>query len=225
MKNLLILVIAITFLSSCAKKAYRAENIDLITLNHSEIAILPFEMILTKQERESMNNIENVERSVSESLGFQLNYYDFLYRRKTNDKVEVKIQDYKKTLRLLEESGISIQQSWDMDPMELAALLKVDAVVRSRINKHRYFSDKVSFVADVSREIVAEQLGRRSLRSLNKLRNSKSIHALYELIDAENGEIIWHIAYECKADWSLTMSELIRSVNRKSIKQFPYQAQ
>lgn len=196
-----------------------------VTAGHRVIAVLPFEMHFTGviPERLTEQDVRDVEEA--ESKAFQISFYHELLRstRAGRRAIRVDIQDYHQTLSILEREGIGIRDSWDLPPDRLAGLLKVDAVVRARIDKARLMSDLASYGIEVGVHIL-NRLTRYGLWPwLPPFSNqSKEITGNYSLFDMQEGITLWSIGFDEGADWRKPANEIIDQINRKAAKKFPY---
>ena len=211
-------------LSSCVPY-YIAGNFDAQTANHKTVAVLPFEMVYTGTMPEGLTPQDLDEIAMAESQAFQISFYNEILRstRSGNKPIRVNLQDYRKTLDLLEDNRIGIRDSWREKPEVLAQALGVDAVVRGRIEKHRLMSDLASY---------GIELGVHILNVLSDyaiwpwlpfgVTRSKEIRASYSLMDKNAGEVLWSVAIQEDADWRQRANEIIDNINRRGARKFPY---
>jgi hypothetical protein len=146
---LYILVLALVFISMsfCTSVRYTNPIFTEKTQDHRIIAVIPFEMIFTGKQPKKLppQQIDKIEEV--ESIAFQNSLYHLLsqQQRRLHHPLRIDIQPVQKTNRILDQQGISIRDSWYMDSRELAHILRVDAVVRTTIEKKRYMSGLASF--------------------------------------------------------------------------------
>ncbi len=204
---------------------YLSSQFEEKTKDHAVIAVLPFEMRFTGFMPTQMleEDIQLLEEA--ESRAFQYSFYNELLRRSRRPKktLQVEVQDHGKTLALLAKNGISIRDSWNMLPEELAPILGVDAVVRARIQKARIMSDLASFGIDVGKDLI-NRIARIPLRVwLNGISNqNKAIIADYALFNEEMGTTLWSIEFDQEGDWRRPAHEMIDDISRHAAKKFPY---
>ena len=210
-------------LLSC-KSFYISPQFDSKTESHQTMAILPVEVIhLGKVPPElSDNDIKEIE--IAESKAFQISFYRELLNstRRGRKNLKVQLQDYQKTLSVLSDHQISIQESWAMSSEQLSEILEVESVVRTRIEKTRFMSDLASYGIEVATHVVnvlsnysvgwwlPAQLGR-----------SKEIRAQYRLT-SESDELLWSISFDVDADWRSPSREIIDNITRRAARKFPY---
>ncbi len=212
------------FCTQCAPH-YIASNFEAETINHKEVAILPFEMVYTGVKPEELTEKDMVTIEIAESKAFQISYYNEVLRstRSGRNPIRVNIQDVRKTNNMLNEHNIPIHESWMLDGDFLAKTLDVDAVIKARVVKNRLMSDLASYGIDVAVHILQVISNHTIWPWLPYgVTRSKEIKASYSLIDRDHGAVIWSIAFEEQADWRQRSNDIIDQVNRRSSKNFPY---
>lgn len=150
--NSLLLIALVTLLAACGAQKYTINEFDAITANHQTVAVLPVEMVFTGKQPKKLTPEDIAQIEEAESKAFQISLLNSILGKA--DKMRVSFQDYTRTNQRLEDAGISIRESWTVDPEELAQILEVDAVVRMRVEKQRYMSDLASFGIDLARDLV-----------------------------------------------------------------------
>jgi hypothetical protein len=223
MKKVVFSILVLLLLFSC-KSYYIAPQFEYNTISHKTIAILPVEVdhIGNIPDELTTEDIENITQA--ESKAFQISFYNELLRstRSGRNNIRVQVQDYRKTINLLDKNNIDIHDSWHMPNRELASILKVDAIVKTRIQKTRYMSDLASYGVEVAVHIVNVLANYHSWLWLPPhLTRSKEILAEYRLI-SDNDHLLWSINYDVDADWRSPAKEIIDSVTRRAAKKFPY---
>ena len=223
MKQFTFLVWVSLLIISC-KSYYIAPQFEYQTISHKKIAILPVEVdhIGNIPDELSREDIELITRA--ESKAFQISFYNEILRstRRGKKNIRVELQDYTETLNILDKNQIEIYDSWHMNNRDLAMLLKVDAVVRARIQKTRYMSDLTSYGIDVAVHVVNILSNYQSWLWLPPhLSRSKEILAEYRLI-SDTDKLLWSISYDIDADWRSPSHEIIDNVTRRAARKFPY---
>ncbi len=220
-----ILLLIIGLLSSCAPD-FIADNFDKKTLKHSEVAILPFEMVYTGKMPRKLTEEDIAKLSELESEAFMISFYNQVHRttRRKRRKLKIRLQPHNRTIEKLLANDISIQDSWKMDSEELAKVLEVDAVVRGRIEKNQIMSDYASLGVDVGVSILEEiffpnrNIGIGGGRTLAR---NKEVRASYSLIDYD-GELLWANSSYSDSDWTRQSDEMVDQLNLRSARRFPY---
>ncbi|MEM7586131.1 MAG: hypothetical protein AAF560_22260, partial [Acidobacteriota bacterium] len=154
---LLLLILSFTSIA-CTTVDYRSPTFAHQSQDHRTVAVLPFEMIFAGKAPRGMTarQIQAIEEQ--ESIAFQTSLYLRLLNRIDRGYLDIDVQQVEETNRILAAHRIDIRDSWYMSPQELAQVLGVDAVVRTRVEKTRYLSDGASFGIDLGTHILAEIL-------------------------------------------------------------------
>jgi len=217
-------ILAVIALTSC-NPHFLSNRFDSLTADHKVIAVLPFEMRFTGFMPKEMFEEDIILIEEAESRAFQYSFYNELLRRTRipNKALKVEVQDHGKTLALLEKNGISIRESWNMLPEELAPILGVDAVVRARVQKARIMSDLASFGIEIGRDLV-NRIARIPFRVwMSGISNqNKVIVADFALFNENNGTTLWSIEFQEDADWRKPANETIAEISQRAVKRFPY---
>ena len=227
MRRLKLLLLAVS-LTACTAVDYTAPGFPQATVDHQSVAVLPVEMIFQGKAPKGLTAEDIWQIEEGESLAFQSSLYNYLLDRSRPDRrrpVWIAIQPIEATNRLLSERGLAIRNTWAMPADELAALLGVDAVVRTRVRKTRYLSDLASFGIAVGVHVVLEALEEEHLWLLPWGPRTYDIYAEGELIEARGGALLWKVAVNRETDWSRPANDVVRGITRKLAKKFPYRAE
>jgi len=223
----LVLIPVLFLMSSCAKPYYIANSYKSKTANHKTIAVLPSEMVFTGSKPMDMSKAQLAQLEEAESKAFQTSLYNQLLKSTHAGKKQFRVdfQAVSKTNSLLTEEGISIRDTWNKTPEELAKILNVDAVIRANVENKRYMSDLASYGINVAKDILL-LLGTKNPLALlgagtiddktNDIKSSVSV------INSEDGAVLWQMADEAEADWNRPSNEVIDNINRRIAKHFPY---
>lgn len=219
-----ILFLALT--SSCTPY-FQSANFDTLTADHTRIAVLPFDILFTGRMPDQLTEEDILQIEEAESQAFQISFYNELLRSTRGGKrnLRVEVQHHRTTLKILEDKGISIRESWSRSPKELADILEVDAVVRASIEKARFMSDLASYGIELGREII-NVLTNYELWPLLVPFNTqnKAVATDFSLFEKEEGTVLWSIAFDKGADWREPANQIIDQVTRRAAKKFPYRA-
>jgi hypothetical protein len=211
--------------TSCTAVKYRSPQFGARVVTHEQVAVLPFEMILTGKLPAGLTQGRVAEIEEQESLAFQAALYDALLDQSGKRKrpVRIELQPVSKTNRILEENGISVRESWTMTPEDLADVLGVQAVVRTRIRKARYLSDGASLGIDLGTRVL-DEVTEGTLTDLLPfgLARTYDIFADGSLFDGADGNLLWKVGVERQSDWACPANDVIVGVTRKLAKEFPY---
>lgn len=226
-KELLMVLSLSALLMSCTAVHYRSPALAEEAVAYQKVAILPFTMILTGNQPAGLTPDQIAEIEEYESLGFQTSlYYELLDRADAGraHRIYIDLQSVEDTNDILWENGISVRDSWVMDPEVLAEILGVDAVVRTQVEKTRYLSNAASYGIDLGVHVLYEVTeGRLGEFIPYGLIKTHDIYADASLLDGGDGELLWKVAVHRDADWTRPANAVIAGVTRKLARKFPYQ--
>ena len=221
MKNLSFLLVLLISLTSCAKRYSNTEYNEHVIRNKT-IAVLPYQVITTGRIPENVTEEMLLEIEAAESRAFQASlHHQILNRlnRRRYRSLNIGIQSYDETNRLLRNADIDIQQSWDISSKELADLLGVDAVVRSTVHKNKYLTDLESYGIYLAHSILINFTNRYYwFLSNNK---TSDVRISTTIIDASNGKAIWAASRKCPTDWNNNTYDVIERINYRISKRLP----
>jgi hypothetical protein len=211
-------------LPSCATPYYLSEDFDYRTAFHREIAVLPVVVIYCGKIPSNLSEADIQTIEVAESRAFQISLHNEILRSTRGGKkpLRVDVQHYNTTLKILRQQGWEVRETWEADPAELAAALKVDAVVIARVEKMRFLTDLESLGIEVAIGVAEESKRCKWFPWIPLDTRAETIYADFSLIDRESGATLWSIYLEKDADWREPANEVINGVTRKAAKHFPY---
>ncbi len=217
-------LISICFIgfSACRHKYYVSTYFEQQTAGHKIIAVLPAEMIFTgKQPKElAPEDIAVIEEKESRAFQESLVNGIFKYANTRREYMGIDVQDVNTTNKLLQESNISIRESWTANDRELARILGVDAVVRMRIQKKRYMSELASYGIGVGRQIIG-MIGRNNKFPTPYVPNkTNDIYAACNIVS--DNKTLWNDHYQGAADWNNPPDVVINNITDNFGKHFPY---
>ena len=221
MKKFLPLAVFIV-LVSCSHKYYTSSFFDQQTAHHKTVAVLPAQMIFTGKQPENLTpeDIQKIEEA--ESKSFQQSLYNSILRHANSKKyfTRINLQDISTTQRLLGENNISIADAAIRDDKELAAILKVDAVVRMRIQKQRYMSDIASYGISVGRQIIYNTGVGSKIPVPYVPNKTNDIYASCNIVS--NNQTLWNDSYKAASDYNSPANEIIERITDNFGEHFPY---
>jgi hypothetical protein len=220
---LLSIVLLVLFNQFCSRR-WRANPIFLEkTGNHRIIAVLPFEMVFTGKKPKKLTPDQIREIEEAESLAFQASLYRLLCLEQGRNRhpIIIDIQPVEKTNDILDDQEISIRETWKMEPVELARILEVDAVVRTRVEKKRYMSGLASFGLEVG-AVILDVLADEIPLGIFIPRATKRVRAHCFLYNGKDGFTLWARNVEDYADWSMPANDIIDGITVYFAKRFPY---
>ena len=125
-------------LSSCGRRAYVVRDFDEIAEPHNRIAILPFEVVYTGRPDPKLSPADIEATREREAIAFQQNLIDLIGQRETRrTRLNIDLLGADETLARLDAANIGILDAQRRPAHELTEVLGVDAIVLTRINKHR----------------------------------------------------------------------------------------
>jgi len=222
-KSTLLAVCFLLFTTSCAKDYFQVKGFKKIAKTHQTIAVLPVEMIFSGIPPMNVPPEDLIKQAEAESKAFQISLHSQLMRRQTNGKgLKIELQRTSITNKKIEEA-MTIEESWEKTPEELAELLQVDAVLKTRVEKKRYFSDLASYGIDVAAKLLSI-LTKNPLPFLTgrEVKKTNDIYSDYRLLDGKTGNVLWSMTFEAEADYKNPANETIDGLNEKAVKRFPY---
>jgi len=226
MRQTLVPVLMVAALTSCTTVKYQSPRFAQEATVHRQAAVLPFEMILTGKIPAGLNPEDVLSIEEHESFAFQTALYHALLDRSDvgrKHRITIDLQPVDETNRILAENGLTLEETWVMPPQELAEMLGVDSVVRTRVEKTRYLSNAASWGIDVGHAVLAE-LTDTDLGWLLPSGITNDIFADASLLNGADGELLWKIAVQRETDWTRSANSVIEGITRRLAKKFPYRS-
>lgn len=217
-----LLMISVILSVSCSRKYYTSSFFEQQTAGHRIIAVLPSEIVLTGKKPEQLTEQQIAQIEEEESKAFQMALYSNILQYANSSKyyMSVGLQDVNKTMSVLEESGISLRDSWKADDKKLADLLGVDAIVRMQIRKKRYMSDYASYGVAIARDVINQTPLGNKLPIPRSLGKTEDIYAYCSVVS--NSITLWNNNYKAAADWDNPSNEIIENITDNFGRYFPY---
>ena len=212
------LLIAVLFFISCSRKNYTSTYFEQQTAKHRIIAVLPAEMIFTGTKPKGLTDSAIAKIEEQESIMFQNYLVNGILRNANTNRyyTTIAVQDISTTQKLLEDSNISVRDSWRQDDKKLAKILGVDAVVRMRIQKKRYMSDAASFGIGVGQDVLYRLGGVQPIVP-NK---TNDIYASCNIVS--NNQTLWNDHYRSTSSYNRTTEMVIEDIANNFGSNFPY---
>lgn len=217
-KNLLLLSVAIIVtVASCSRNHYPSVVYQK-TSKHRVIAVLPAEMIYTGTVPKNTRPEDLEKMEETESKVFQQYLHDNILQNGNTGKyvLTVSVQNYTNTLHILSENNISLHDSWYKSDEELCRLLKVDALIRMKVQKKRYMSDAASMGIDYGRQVLGAVLKR------NVYAPSKTNDIFASCSIVSNGETVWNDNYRRATDWDTPTDIVVNNITENFAYHIPY---
>jgi hypothetical protein len=227
MKQIIVIAVAVA-VTACTTVDYTSQRFPEASRNHREVAVLPFEMVLDGRQPSDLTQRQLADIEEAESLVFQRALYHSMLDRAGNRRkrpISICIQPPETTNRILREAGIDARQSWAIPADELAAILGVDAVVRTTVQKTRLLSDGASFGIEAGTAVFNEATTWRFPWLVpHGLSSTSTVWTDATLVDADGGDVLWKVVVERAADWSRPADAVIVDITRALAEMFPYRA-
>lgn len=210
--------------TSCSKQIFIAKNFEEITKNHESIAVLPCKIIYTGKMPKNLTD----EQIQAANLELSNNFTNILYNATLNGgtkkkQLVVDVQSIQTTQSLLKDNKISIEDSWLMNPQDLAQILNVDAVVVSEVKITRYMSDLasvgVTIATDVAEEIAGGILGPYIPNRINR---TNDIWVYFSIVNAENASTLYSFNRLLSIDYRSTTTFAVSNSTYRYSRKLPY---
>lgn len=219
MKKILLLspVLMLLLVTACSRHT-TSSVVYQKTAAHRVVAVLPAEMIYTGTKPKNITDEELQKTEEAESKIFQQYLHDNILQNGNTSRyaLRVSVQNYTNTLRLLEENNISLHDSWYKSDEELCTILKVDAVIRLKIQKRRYMSDAASMGIDYGRQVIGAVLKR------NVYAPSKTNDIIASCSIVSKGETVWNDNYRRATDWDTPADYVVNNITENFANHIPY---
>jgi len=221
-----LIIFVLLLASACSKPFYQSNDFNEQTAAHQTVAIIPVQMVFNGSPLGSLSGEDKTMVEEAESKAFQISLFrELLYSANGKKSLKVTLMPVEQTNNKLEKANISIRESWDMMPNELADILGVDAVIKTTVYKKRYLTDLASYGINISSKVLALLTKGRSLLALgtgNKIDKTNSITAHCSLYNEQDGQVLWSMSLQDDTDWKKPTNEVIDDINRQFAKHFPY---
>jgi len=200
-KKLLLIVLPVLFLSSCAKIFYSPDATSLAH-SHKIIAILPPSVSIQASKKTSGDAIK--EQQKTESLNFQKEMYSWMLKRKMQGKISQEIQEVELTNSKLKKAGYPENM---FSSGEMCELLGVDGVLGSNYALAKPMSDGAA---------VAMVLLIGASGATNEVRVSLNIN------DCKNKKLIWNYDHKFSGGMGSSPARMVDGLMREASKKMPY---
>jgi uncharacterized coiled-coil protein SlyX len=190
--------------------------------NIEKIAVLPFEVIFTGKIPKAISEQMLEEIELEESIAFQNSFSNILLKQNVENNFS--IQSAQKTLDILTSKNIRIKESWKMHPQQLAKILGVDAVIKSRIKRKVEVPNKKA----LRRNTIIQMLNISGiflggLPALPQTHNPnfQNIEVDYILVESKEGKIVWKKSILWSGDKNIALPQKADLVNQNAYFNFP----
>jgi ribosomal protein L22 len=187
-------------MSSCNSVKYNSGGRSMIQ-SHEKIAVLqPNVLINFEGDNDEVKSLEK-----NDAINLQAEIYDWLQRRRFENKVAVEIMD-------LNESNINLASISELElsvmkTSEICNLLNVDAVLSSNFILEKPVSqESTKSFANLTQTDL----------STNKIKVKLALHK------SETSDVIWNFDKEVEGNNETTYKQLVDKILSKAIKKMPY---
>ena len=111
---------------------------------------------------------------------------------------------------------VTLHDSWYKSDEELCQILRVDALIRMKIQKKRYMSDEASMGIDYGRQVLGAVLKR------NVYAPSKTNDIIASCSIVSKGETVWNDNYRRAADWDTPADYVVNTITENFANHIPY---
>jgi hypothetical protein len=201
---------AFTGLQAQTKEIYTHPQFDSLAKDHSNLAILPFDVVLNlrpkEKEKLKEGELEKIQKKEGDAVQSAIQTY-FL-KRKEKESFKVNFQDVSKTNALLAKGGWNADTLQTKTKEEVCQFLGVDGVISGTL-----FTDKpMSEGASIALGVVFGFWG-----STNSGKCTINVH------DGENSELLWKYEKTLSRSLGSDINSVINAMMRKASRKFPYE--
>ncbi|HEY1112449.1 MAG TPA: hypothetical protein VGE66_02775 [Chitinophagaceae bacterium] len=227
MRMILLFVLALS-MASCGtnRNVYKSGDFDNRAYRHQTVAVLPVKITQTGHvsKKETTASID----ASNEKWGyiFQETLLSYSLRHTSKNKKEpvISFQGTQKTNALLNEAGLTaIDSIYNKTPEELAALLKVDAVIMTTLERDKNFSDGVAYGLAAGRAVL-NVLSRTPTVGAPLNQNSSDINMNAYLYDGKDGRMLWKTFRKGGTDLPSDVNGLVEYYSNWIAKKLPYRS-
>ena len=221
MKHSIFILFSLLLFASCSRERFKTYSYENYAYQHQTVAIIPVATYTSGRIPRDISDaqIEMIEEA--ESQAFQIELYNQLIRRsgRNANDINIDFQHFATTNERLEEAGLSLRESWQKSPEELAELLGVDAVVITNVEKEQYLTDLESFGLSVLNSVAwVFSDGWWPLYGQNR---TSDVLVSCAIVDGDSGMVIWSTSRTCPTRWNRPHNEVVRSITRTISRRFP----
>jgi hypothetical protein len=200
-KSLILLIVAVFLLQSCAKVFYTPDARNLAS-TQKIIAIIPPKVSIAA--RKKVDGAALIEQQRTESVNFQSELYSWMLKRKMQGTILVDIQDVETTDAKLSNAGFYNGNL--LTPIELCNILGVDGILTSNYSLAKPVSEGTA----IAMSVLIGFWG-----STNEVVASMSIH------DRESAKMIWNYDHRLSSTLE-SPARLVDDLMREASREMPY---
>lgn len=217
MKKYILFFLLSVVLFSCARRR-TMERVQ--SYNIRTIAILPIDLIVagTKPTKitpeQYQERIERNRKFMYNALYIDLVQFADVRLRKYS---QVEFQSKDRTRELLNQKGITDSAAQQMDAADLAAILGVDAILKTSITQNRIMSDEAALGVDVVGGVMRSAGVNLPLPTYAA--RTSDIYVTCALL--KSGYAVWSTRFNNSTDWNYPVELAMQDVTRGIARRFP----
>ncbi|MEM9649792.1 MAG: hypothetical protein AAF969_15040 [Bacteroidota bacterium] len=206
MKRILLLFAFLLALTASAQKnIYENRRFDELSMDHEELAIIPF--IANLDLKRNVNRNELRELAQKEGYAVQNALETYFSKRKKRKKFNVDFQNIEDTNAILAQNGISYENLDIHTIKELCKILEVDGIISGNLNLNILLSEGVPTDFNLFDYFSGDaNYGRIGVK----------------VSDGDSGKLLWKYEKAITKKTGKNTTELIDKMMRLASRKFPY---
>ncbi len=206
MKRILLLFAFLcTFAASAQKNIYENRRFDELSMDHEELAIIPF--IANLDLKRSVNRDELRELAQKEGYAVQNALETYFSKRKKRKRFNVDFQNIEDTNAILAQNGISYENLDIHTIKELCKILEVDGIISGNLNLNILLSEGVPTDFNLFDYFSGDaNYGRIGVK----------------VSDGDSGKLLWKYEKAITKKTGKNTTELIDKMMKLASRKFPY---
>ena len=206
-----ILGVALLLSQGCAAPSiYQSPDFKDVSLQHKQIAILPFTVnIEAKKLPEGTTPEMLVKMEKDEGYQLQQQIYSRFLERQAKGEYTIEFQDIEQTNATLSKEGITYDNLIQHTKDEIAKILKADAVLSGVVHRAQPMSTGAAIVTTIL----------FGIGETNRVDITVSIH------DGSNSKLLWKYDYTASGNIGSSAEGLAKSLMESVSKYFPYKVE
>jgi hypothetical protein len=194
--------------SGCAK-IYTAPNAEDALAVHKEIAVLPAIVSITSAKKVEAEAIKN--QQLQQGKVFQDHIYEWMLRRKQQERVTAKLQNVQSTNAKLSEAGY-LDKLALTEPARVCEALGVDGYLTTTFNIDKPMTEG----AAVAIYAVTALMGSGVSANTNEVKASVSVH------DCKSNELMWRFDRSIDGSLGSSPERMVNYLMKRASKRLPY---
>ncbi|MEQ5791792.1 hypothetical protein J4E06_12055 [Muricauda sp. NFXS6] len=184
-------------------------DFDEIAENHKIIGVIPFEASVTLRPKHmkdiSPEKLKRMEESEGESI--QMAMHSWFLQRKKRGTLKVDVQSPYTTNAKLKKAGVTFENYDTFTPLELAKILKVDAIIMGTFETNKPMSEEASVVVG----LLVGFWGPTHSATIN-----------LNIYNAQDGELLVNYNKKVRGSLGSDNDQLVNRVMRKASRRIAY---